>query len=658
MDKKLVRMKELLDVMKMESAAYYMDDDPIVSDKEYDAQFDELARLEAETGIIFTDSPTQKVGGGVLSELAKVKHSKPMLSAAKTKSCAGIVAFAKKVVGNSDMGNESIVVGWKLDGLTLVLKYKAGVLSQILTRGDEGLVGEDVTHNAVAVRGIPKILAEPIDLEVRGECVVSWQDFDAINDTVPTPYSHPRGLAAGSTRLLNSNEAILRRLQFRSFELVSPEMDLVVDSYARMEHLGFNVVPHVVTDIEHLDEVIASFDPARYCLPVDGLIVEYNDKVFGRSRGATGHHENCRIAFKWQDDTYKTKLRSVYLRPTRGGWLSLKAIFDPVLIDGSTVTKATLHNLDIFWRLQLGIGDELEVYKANRIIPTVHQNNTKSGTYTLPDSCPCCGASLEVRKVQNTHFLFCPNQDCSAKQVRKFEHFCARRYMNIKGLGGATLEALIEQGFIKRYADIYKLAAYRGLIVQMEGFGLSSYTKLQNAIEKSKDVTLAAFLASFGIQMIGRHAGAILEKQFGTLEALLQAIDNGYDFSALEDFGELKSKYLCSYLKDAKKRAEMLDVAAQVRIAAPTPKNSSAVADNPFKGKTLVATGSLQHFTRDGINEKLESLGAKASGSVSKKTDFVIAGPGAGSKLDKAKSLGVTVLTEEEFLLMLNGTNN
>lgn len=547
-------------------------------------------------------------------------------------------------------GPGDCMVSWKLDGLTLVIRYANGKLERIITRGD-GNIGEDVTHNCASILGIPQYIPCTDDVEVRGECVVSWAGFDEVNKRVDEPYAHPRGLAAGSVRLLNQRESAPRELQFVAFELVQPFLSTVENSYAFLAEQGFSVVPHLLTKTpgQVIDDKL--FDVKTFPLPADGLIVEYNDKVFGKSLGATGHHENCRIAFKWEDATHKTKFLGVRIQPTRSGILSLTAMFKPVMIDGSKVQKATLHNVDIFRKLQLGIGDELEVYKANMIIPAVAKNNTKSGTYKLPDTCPCCGGKAVVEQRGETNYLVCTNSRCSAKRVRQFEHFCARTYMEVSGMAGATLEALVDDGFIKTFADIYHLDRYKEQIIALDGFGKRSYEKLQDGVEASRDAAFSSFLAAFGAPLIGRHIGKLLEKQFGTLDALLKAVDDGFDFASLEGMGPKKAANLVAWLKDPESRQEVLDVAKEVRFKV-APK-ATAATNNPFNGKTVVATGSLQHFTRDGINKKLEELGAKAGSSVSKKTDYVIAGPGAGSKLAKAHDLGITVLTEEEFLEMI-----
>ena len=650
---KLERMRELIAQLKLEDEAYYVEDNPRISDKQYDALFDELAALERETGIIYAGSPTQKVQGKVLDSLQSVHHTKPMLSADKTKSIQEVKKFAREAWKAAL--DKRVVVSWKLDGLTLVIRYKNRVLTEVITRGD-GDDGEDVTHNVAAISGIPRQLPSyaPPYVEIRGECVVSWANFEEINEEVEVPYSHPRNLAAGSVRLLNPEEAKVRRLQFVAFELVEPKPVQVSDSYEAMEELGFDVVPHTVVAVEDIAEAVKQYEPKNYPLPVDGLIIEYNDKMFGESLGATGHHERCRIALKWEDETYPTKFRGVLLRPTRTGRVSLTALFDPVKIEGSTVTKATLHNYDIFSSLELGIGDTLKVYKANKIIPAIDVNETKSGTYKLPKTCPCCGARLEVKKIEKTNFLACPNSNCSAKHVRKYEHFCGRGYMNIKGLSGSTLTKLVENGFITSYRSIYHLSEHKDEIAKLEGSGNRAAEKLIAAVEKSRDTSLAPFVASFGIEKVGRHAGKLLEKQFKTLEALLGAVDNEFDFSTIKDFGPIRSQNLREFFLDEKNRENVLAVAAEVRFkaaAAPAPQ----AGNNPFAGKTVVATGSLEKFSRDGINEFLESLGAKPSGSVSKKTDYVVAGPGAGGKLTKAQELGIPVLSEEEFLSMAKG---
>ena len=650
---KLARVKELIAQLRLEDEAYYVEDNPRISDKQYDALFDELAALERETGVIYAGSPTARVQGKVLDSLRSVHHTKPMLSADKTKDIQEVEKFACEAWKAAF--DKRVVVSWKLDGLTLVIRYKNRVLVEVITRGN-GEDGEDVTHNIAAIFGIPKELLAyaPSYVEVRGECVVSWVNFQEINDGVEVPYSHPRNLAAGSVRLLNPEEAKTRRLQFLAFELVKPKPVLISDSYEAMEQLGFDVVPHSVVSAEDVVEAVNQYEPENYSLPVDGLIVEYNDKLFGESLGATGHHERCRIALKWKDETYPTKFRGVLLRPTRTGRVSLTALFDPVKIEGSKVTKATLHNYDIFSSLELGVGDTLQVYKANKIIPAIDANETKSGTYKLPETCPCCGDKLEVRKVEKTNFLVCPNSDCSAKHVRMYEHFCGRGYMNIKGLSGSTLTKLVENGFITSRRSIYYLSEHKDEIAKLEGFGNRAIEKLVAAVEKSRDTTLAPFLASFGITMVGRHAGKILEKQFGTLDALLTAVDSGFDFSVIKDFGPMRSQYLREFFMNEKNREGVLEIAAEVRFKETT-FSAPKAGDNPFAGKTVVATGSLEKFSRDGINEFLESLGAKSSGSVSKKTDYVVAGPGAGSKLAKAQELGIPVLSEEEFLTMANG---
>lgn len=644
-DAKLSRMRELISLIQQENEEYFLKDSPRVSDKEYDLQYEELLALEKETNVIFSNSPTQHIGCDILEGLQKVTHTKPMLSADKIHTMEEVIKFVEKAPDGK------VVASWKLDGLTLVLRYRNGQLTQAITRG-RGQIGEDVTHNIGAVKNVPLSIPFKDDLEVRGECFIPWSKFDAVNQEMGDDYSHPRNLAAGSIRLLNPAEAKERCLQLKCFELVQPETAAIDEMYQFLASLGFDVVEHYITDAQGVSSVMESFDRKTYPNPADGIILEYNDKAFGASLGATTHHENCRVAYKWPDQLYETTFRRVIVKPTRTGRLSLTAEFDPVDMDGASVSHATLHNYDIFERAQLGVGDRLKVYKANMIIPAIAENLTKSGTYALPATCPCCGAAAVIdkqRKTDDARYLLCPNPSCPAKHVRKFQHFCGRDYMNIEGLASASLEAFVDAGLIQSFSDIYHLSEHQAEIEAMEGFGQRSFTKMVDSIEKSKDVSLGCFLASFGIPLVGRHVGKILESEFKTLPALLQALDDHFDFSSIDGIGSQKSNELIQYLRTPQNREEMLKVAALVRIALP----ASEAADNPFKGKRVVATGSLEKFSRSGIEEKLESLGAKATGSVSKKTDFVIAGPGAGSKLTKAQALGVRILSESEFLEMI-----
>lgn len=636
MEKKLARMKELVALLKKESDAYYLLDDPIVTDREYDAQYDELVRLEAETGIVLSGSPSSVVGGGVIDALQKVLHPKPMLSADKTKLVNDLVRFA---------GNQPVSVSWKEDGLTVVLTYEDGKLVQAATRGD-GLWGEDVTHNVGAMSNVPVAIPASGRVVVRGECVVSWSDFNALNETLEAPYSHPRNLAAGSIRLLSSQEAAKRPLAFLAFELVEPAVKTKEEQWAELARLGLQPVEHQVVPADQIPAIVAGMDPTTYPYPVDGLIVEYNDMEYGRSLGATSHHELNKIAYKWADETYKTVFRGINFQTTRTGLVSLTATFDPVVIEGSKVTAATLHNVAWFEKLRLGVGDEIEVYKANKIIPAIAANRTQSGTYQLPTVCPCCGATLE-----RDTFLRCPNQNCAARKVRQFSHFVSRSRMNVVGLSEAMLEKLINAGLLTKFADIYALGEHLDQIAALPGMGVKSAQKLIQAVEASRNTTLARVIAAMGIPLVGKTAGkaiaAYCHDDPDTF--LLEMANYGKAFLNLDGFGLAMQSSLANWWVDGNNSADFEALLAVVHIQA----GPATAGNSPLAGKTVVITGTLS-CTRDEMAAKLEAAGAKVSGSVSKKTDYVLAGENAGSKLDKAKALGVPVLSEADILAKLN----
>lgn len=645
------RILELIEQLNAADVAYYRDDNPILSDRDYDILMDDLKGLERDTGLVLSGSPTQKVSGEILDSLAEVRHTKPMLSADKTKSIEDLVNFAS---------GQPVMLSWKLDGLTLVLRYENGELKQAITRGREGIVGEDVTHTVRTFLNVPLSIPAKESFEVRGEGVISWANFEKINLSLEEPYTHPRNLASGSTRKLDAGEAKKRLLEFWAFELVSDylEPNSKLSQQRFMERNGFSVVPYIYIDAEHdaqaVRNAIASMEPDKYPYPVDGLIMEYDDIRYGKGLGATGHHENRLIALKWQDELFETKFRGVELATTRTGMMSITGLFDPVLMDGTTVIRAYLHNLDIFDAFQFGVGDTISVYKANMIIPQIAENKTQSNTYRLPMSCPCCGEPLQTRRTTGgTRQLFCENPHCAAKLVQKFAHFCEKTRMNIEGLSAATLEKFIGHGWIRNFGDLYELEKHRGDIIQTEGFGVKSFERLQASIEKSRHCTLAKFIAGLGIPMVGRHAGRDLDRYFsGSWEAFEQAILDGFDFTQLPDFGQTMHNNIYQWYAD-QKEAKLWRPLLDHIVFEKENEAMTTNTNNPFAGKTVVATGKLENYTRDGIQMKLLSLGAKPASAVSKSTDFLIVGEKAGSKLTKAQQLGVTTLTEEEFESML-----
>lgn len=648
----LERMRELIEQLTEADIAYYKNDAPIMTDLEYDRLTEELASLEHDTGLVLSGSPTQKVSGEILESLAEVRHTKPMLSAGKTKSIEDLIRFA---------AGRAVLMSWKMDGLTLVLRYEYGKLKQAITRGREGIIGEDVTHTVRTFRNVPLTIPTKESFEVRGEGVISWENFRRINASLEEPYTHPRNLASGSTRKLDAGEASKRRLEFWAFELVSDHLE-PESKFAQQQFLqrsGFSVVPYIFLDAGHsgqdIRDTVAGMEPKDFAYPVDGLVMEYEDLRYGKSLGATGHHENRLIALKWADELYSTRFRGVELATTRTGMVSITGLFDPISIDGTLVSRAYLHNLDIFDEFQFGIGDEISVYKANMIIPQIADNKTQSNTYMLPMTCPCCGKPLTVKYTSGgTRQLYCGNPHCAAKLVQKFAHFCEKTRMNIEGLSATTLEKLIGHGWVRNFGDLYELEQHREDIVRTEGFGERSFDRLQAAIEKSRCCTLAKFIAGLGIPMVGRHAGRDLDRYFhGSWAEFEAAILNGFDFTQLPDFGETMHNNIYTWYADAQEAKLWRPLLRKIQFETKENLTMETTMNNPFAGKTVVATGKLEHYTRDGIQEKLISLGAHPSGAVSKKTDYLIVGEKAGSKLTKAQQLGVKTLTEQEFEDML-----
>ena len=648
----LEQMRELIERLTEADIAYYKNDAPIMTDLEYDRLTEELASLEHDIGLVLSGSPTQKVSGEILESLAEVRHTKPMLSAGKTKSIEDLIRFA---------AGRAVLLSWKMDGLTLVLRYEYGKLKQAITRGREGIIGEDVTHTVRTFRNVPLTIPTKESFEVRGEGVISWESFRRINASLEEPYTHPRNLASGSTRKLDTGEASKRRLEFWAFELVSdhlePESKLAQQQF--LQRSGFSVVPYIFLDAGHSEQdirdTVAGMEPKDFAYPVDGLVMEYEDLRYGKSLGATGHHENRLIALKWEDELYDTHFRGVELATTRTGMVSITGLFDPVNIDGTLVGRAYLHNLDVFDEFQFGIGDKIRVYKANMIIPQIADNRTPSNTYALPMTCPCCDEPLTVKRTSGgTRQLYCVNPHCAAKLVQKFAHFCEKTRMNIEGLSATTLEKLIGHGWVHNFGDLYELERHREEIIKTEGFGEKSFERLQAAIEKSRCCTLAKFIAGLGIPMVGRHAGRDLDRYFhGSWAEFEAAILNGFDFTQLPDFGETMHNNIYTWYADAQEAKLWRPLLRKIQFETKENLTMETTMNNPFAGKTVVATGKLEHYTRDGIQEKLISLGAHPSGAVSKKTDYLIVGEKAGSKLTKAQQLGVKTLTEQEFEDML-----
>lgn len=669
MGEKVKRIHELVKQLNEYRDAYYNRAESLVVDSEYDRLFDELKALEADTGVVLMNSPTSTVGYDVKSKLEKISHDIPLLSLDKTKDVDELVKF---------MGNHKCLLMYKYDGLTVELIYNEGNLIQASTRGD-GYTGEDITHNAKTFKNIPLTIPYNGFLRVVGEAIIHKHDFQKINDNLPAgekPYANARNLAAGSVRQLDSAVCDTRNIHFMLWDVLEglddlptlddlfPASDSRMTKFFACERLGFEL-PYacrfeqessafIIQDaIEHMrDQAIEKG------IPIDGMVMKYDSISYSKQKGGTSHHNNDGIAFKFEDETAETVLREIEWSMGRTGQLTPVAIFDPIELDGTIVTRASVHNLSYIKDYDLNIGDKLKVYKANMIIPQILENisaterGTKHGVQ-YPNACPVCGGSIRVEQVNDTESVYCDNPKCNGKKLGKFSHYVSKPAMNIDGLSEATLEKFINNGWLTDFIDLYHLNRYDKEIMRMEGFGKRSYDKLMTAIEASKSTTLTRLLISLGIPYIGKTASkAISNYCAGDPYKFIELINDDFNWMQLEDFGEVMSASLKDWFSDDDNfklyHCIVGHLNIQIEKVITTP-----VADNPFNGKTVVATGSLQNFTRDGIGKKLEELGAKVGNSVSKKTDYVIAGEKAGSKLTKAKELGVPVLTETEFMAMI-----
>lgn len=637
---KIKRIKELTAELLEHCHNYYGLDAPTISDAEYDKKWDTLKQLEDEMGFYLANSPTRKVQGTVLDCFTKVEHSKPMLSAAKTKDVNEI----KKFVGRNDF-----YCSYKLDGLTLVCRYSGGKFVQAITRGT-GVVGEDVTEQAKMISNLPMNIPYDDDIELRGECVVSWNGFHKINKGLSEPYSHPRNLAAGSLRNLDTNITKQRNLSYVVFECVSTlnNYDPAQVFYSKwnelkfLKDMGFEVVN---TCIGSVDDCIEAMQPEYYAYPVDGLIFEFTDKLYSKSLPSTGHHEGCRMALKWADAEYETVLLDVEWNPTRTGLISPVAVFKEVDLDGALTTRATLHNLSIIKQLELGIGDTITVYRSNMVIPKVSDNLTRSNTLIIPEKCPCCGRHTTIKNTDNSQVLMCDNPNCEAKKNAKFVHFVSRNCMNIDGLSEATLEKFISLGYINDFKSIYQLSDHKKELMRLDGFGTKSVQKLLDSIEKSRDVNLEHFIAALGIEGVGSAAAKTISKAFnGDIYAVLDSYDQGYDWTQLDDFGTVMARNINNYFKE--NIGDVYKLALEMRFVKHECKQ---VEDSPLHGLKFCITGSFSQ-SRDILKQKLEAKGAKFVSSISKNLDVLYCGDKAGSKLAKAQSLGMRVAYEDELM--------
>lgn len=644
------RMKELVSLLNKASRAYYQEAQEIMSNYEYDRLYDELKDLEDELGITLSNSPTVNVGYEVVSELPKERHESPMLSLDKTKEVEELKNF---------VGDQKVLMSWKMDGLTVVLTYRDGKLYKAVTRGN-GEVGEVITNNAKVFKNVPVQIAYQGELILRGEAVIGYKDFEKINqeiEDVDARYKNPRNLCSGSVRQLNNQITAKRNVMFYAFTLVQADgVDFQNSRACQMEWLksqGFTTVEYYMVTRDTVEDEVAKFSSkiSENDFPSDGLVLTYDDIAYGRSLGRTAKFPRDSFAFKWQDEIRETVLREIEWSPSRTGLINPVAIFDPVELEGTTVSRASVHNISIMEELELGIGDRIEVYKANMIIPQIAENLTRSGVKDIPCKCPVCQGETKIRQIGNAKALYCMNPECQAKHVKSFALFVSRDALNIEGLSEATLEKFISRGYIHTFADIFHLDQYKEKIQKMEGFGEKSYKKLTESIEKARTTTLPRVIYSLGIAGIGlANAKVICRELKYDVESLLKVSEE--ELNEIQGVGEVLAKAFVGYFADAKHVENFRRLLNELTI----PKET-VTKQQIFEGVNFVITGSVKHFANRGeVKELIESLGGKVTGSVTSKTNYLINNDvtSTSSKNKKANELGIPIISEETFLELVN----
>ena len=639
------KMKELGEKLREASRAYYQEDREIMSNVEYDALYDTLSALEKETGIVLADSPTVNVGYEAVEQLPKEEHERPMLSLDKTKEREALREF---------IGEHPTLLSWKLDGLTIVLTYENGELIKAVTRGN-GIVGEVITNNARVFKNIPLKISFKGRLVLRGEAIITYSDFEKINETIgdaDAKYKNPRNLCSGSVRQLNNEITAKRNVRFYAFSLVSAEgVDFRNSREVQFRWLneqGFEVVEYRKVTAETLDEAMDYFAEAVTTndFPSDGLVALYDDIAYGESLGTTAKFPRNAMAFKWADEMRDTRLLEIEWSPSRTGLSNPVAVFEPVELEGTTVSRASVHNISIMKELKLGIGDTIRVYKANMIIPQIAENLTGSGNAPIPHTCPACGQETVVKKENDVECLFCVNPGCPAKKIKSFGLFTSRDAMNIDGLSEATLEKFIARGFIHDFGDIFEISRYKDEIVEMEGFGQKSYDNLMESLERAKETTLPRVIYSLGIANIGLANAKVICRHFDNdLDRIRHA--SLEEVSDIDTIGPVIAGNLVAYFKDEDNNRRLDHLMSFLHIQEDSPKQEQI-----FEGMNFVITGSLVHFgNRSEAKELIESLGGKVTGSVTKKTNYLINNDiqSNSSKNKKARELGIPILSEEDF---------
>ena len=639
---KVQRIKELISILQKASYAYYGLDRPLMTDKEYDDLYDELLTLEKETNCVLAGSPTIKVQGYLLDGFTKVKHTKPMLSANKTKDTKEIEKF---VTNNRFYGS------YKLDGLTVVVRYKNGEFIQGITRGT-GIEGEDVTEQCKFIKNLPMTIPYKSNLELRGECVISWDEFKRINRNLDTPYSHPRNLASGTLRNLDLNIIKDRNLSFVVFECVTDmKEDSKSETLIDVHNMGFEIVP--ITKLNStVDQVSNALQPEFYQYPTDGIIFELDSRKLSESLGSTSHHECCRMALKWEDELYETTLKDIEWNTSKTGLINPVAVFEPVDLDGAITTRATLHNISYIEDLQLGIGDTIQVYRANMVIPKVHSNLTRSNAWKLPDKCPCCGGDVEIHNENGSKTLHCTNLDCKAKLLGKLVHFVSKNAINIDGLSEQTLQKFIDLGWLNSFQEIYYLSEHKEEMYKLDGFGKKSVDKLLESIEKSRNTTLDRFIYGLCIPLIGRTASKVIAKEFNNqAEEFYDIWCHSYDFTKLDDFGDAMNNSMKAFIRDNYRWIAEFIGEFNFRES-----DTNGNVKQMLEGKTFVITGSLKAYkNREELVSVIERNGGKVSGSVSAKTSYLINNDVASTsgKNKKAHDLEIPIISEGEFIQMI-----
>ena len=644
------RMKELVSLLNKASRAYYQEAQEIMSNYENDRLYDELKELEDELGITLSNSPTVNVGYEVVSELPKERHESPMLSLDKTKEVEELKNF---------VGDQKVLMSWKMDGLTVVLTYRDGKLYKAVTRGN-GEVGEVITNNAKVFKNVPVQIAYQGELILRGEAVIGYKDFEKINqeiEDVDARYKNPRNLCSGSVRQLNNQITAKRNVMFYAFTLVQADgVDFQNSRACQMEWLksqGFTTVEYYMVTRDTVEDEVAKFSSkiSENDFPSDGLVLTYDDIAYGRSLGRTAKFPRDSFAFKWQDEIRETVLREIEWSPSRTGLINPVAIFDPVELEGTTVSRASVHNISIMEELELGIGDKIEVYKANMIIPQIAENLTRSGVKDIPCKCPVCQGETKIRQVGNAKALYCMNPECQAKHVKSFALFVSRDALNIEGLSEATLEKFISRGYIHTFADIFHLDRYKDEIRGMEGFGEKSYRKLIESVKKARTTTLPRVVYSLGIAGIGlANAKVICRELKYDVEALLMVTEE--ELNEIQGVGEVLAKAFTGYFSDAEHVENFRKLLEELTIPEETSTKKQI-----FEGVNFVITGSVTHFANRGeVKELIESLGGKVTGSVTSKTNYLINNDvtSTSSKNKKANELGIPIISEETFLELVN----